>query len=81
MSATRDSESPCTYFCKFNVTQTLCLGCFRDKEDLAKWVHLTDKEKEEVMSIAAKRMHSYIAVNLMPSNFDFAVEEVEQEQA
>ncbi|MDD1625978.1 MAG: DUF1289 domain-containing protein [Methylococcaceae bacterium] len=80
MSATTDmGSSPCNYFCQFNGTQTLCLGCFRSKEELKNWTHLNDREKGELMSVAAKRMHSYIAVNLMRANFDFPIVEVNEE--
>jgi len=41
--------SPCNDVCTTDSESNLCIGCGRTKEEIANWLFLTDKQKEQVL--------------------------------
>ena len=48
-------KSPCKNVCELDPSTGLCLGCKRTKNEIAKWVHYNDKEREKIIKKAGKR--------------------------
>jgi len=47
-------ESPCKNFCK--LSNSICLGCGRNIEDIKNWKHYTDEEKKFVLQNLNKNL-------------------------
>jgi uncharacterized protein len=50
-----DPPSPCNKICVLNSTGTLCTGCYRTLDEIAKWSEYSATEKWEVLSLLADR--------------------------
>ena len=42
-------DSPCTGICKIDSRNGLCKGCYRTREEIAKWLVYTDYQKKKVL--------------------------------
>jgi predicted Fe-S protein YdhL (DUF1289 family) len=51
----RPIKTPCVQVCAIDPESNLCLGCFRSLEEIARWVRLTDAQREQVMAEAPAR--------------------------
>jgi uncharacterized protein len=54
MNAT-DPPSPCNKICVLNSAGTLCTGCFRTLDEIAKWSEYSADEKWAVLSLLPDR--------------------------
>jgi len=43
-------ESPCKKVCVMHPHADLCMGCFRTREEIAKWSRLSPDERREIMA-------------------------------
>tara|TARA_Y100000389_G_scaffold189395_1_gene213078 strand:+ start:1626 stop:1841 length:216 start_codon:yes stop_codon:yes gene_type:complete len=48
-------KSPCKNICKIDEGNGLCIGCYRDIEEVSNWIYLTDEQKKIVLSKAQER--------------------------
>jgi predicted Fe-S protein YdhL (DUF1289 family) len=48
-------ESPCIKVCVMNDATGLCRGCHRTLEEIARWSHMGDEERREVIEAIARR--------------------------
>ena len=48
-------ESPCNKVCTLDLETGLCVGCLRTMDEIARWVDMTDAEREEVRRALASR--------------------------
>lgn len=42
--------SPCTLVCVLNPVDGLCYGCHRTAEEIERWTHYSDVEREAIMA-------------------------------
>ena len=47
-------NSPCVQICKYNENK-ICIGCYRSKEEISKWLKATDEEKTQILENCKKR--------------------------
>lgn len=47
-------SSPCIHICQFDENE-VCLGCYRTKSEIVRWMQLTENERLQIMSILADR--------------------------
>lgn len=47
-------ESPCIQICKLDNTMSYCVGCFRSREAISKWLRATDEQKRAFIEEAKK---------------------------
>jgi uncharacterized protein len=45
--------SPCIHVCK--LVGDVCVGCFRTRDEIARWLQMSDEEKAQVNARLAKR--------------------------
>ena len=48
-------KSPCINICKINNDSGLCIGCYRNINEVYNWIRFTDKQKKIVLSKIHKR--------------------------
>ena len=48
-------SSPCVNICKINSENGLCIGCFRNLEEIARWSQLDEVEKGKIYSEISRR--------------------------
>ena len=53
--AVENIESPCVNVCALDVTRTYCVGCFRTRDEIARWRDAPDEEKRRIKEAATKR--------------------------
>ena len=51
----RNLPSPCISICKLNKISGFCDGCFRTKDEIAKWPSMTDSERWSVVEKLRER--------------------------
>jgi len=49
-------ESPCKLICQLDLKTSLCLGCGRSREEIARWTRLTDAQRRSIMQELDARM-------------------------
>jgi len=49
-------ESPCKLICKLQITNGLCEGCGRSREEIARWTQYTDAERAAIMAGLKERL-------------------------
>jgi uncharacterized protein len=54
-----DPPSPCNKICVLNSTGTLCTGCFRTLDEIAKWSEFSAHEKWAVLALLADRRATF----------------------
>jgi predicted Fe-S protein YdhL (DUF1289 family) len=47
-------DSPCIQVCQLDGRE-VCLGCYRTRDEIARWTQMTEAEKFQVVSILAAR--------------------------
>jgi uncharacterized protein len=55
MSATPEIESPCIKVCTLDATGQVCVGCFRDIDEIASWGRMSNAERAEVLERIPER--------------------------
>ena len=55
MSASPEIESPCTRVCTLDADGRLCLGCFRDIDEIGGWAGMSNAQRADVIARAARR--------------------------
>lgn len=55
MSASPDIESPCTKVCTLDADGRLCLGCFRDIDEIGGWGGMSNAQRADVIARTAAR--------------------------
>lgn len=50
-------KSPCNNTCKY--VNGLCVGCYRTREEITHWIHLTNEEKQELLDNIKLRKRSF----------------------
>ena len=53
-------KSPCVKICTMKKGWSLCIGCFRTIEQIAKWKTYSDEEKRKVIKESRIRKSVYI---------------------
>ena len=48
-------QSPCIRACQLDSSGTLCLGCYRSREEIGEWSGASDGRKHEIIEKARKR--------------------------
>jgi len=51
-------ESPCKLICQLDLKTSLCLGCGRSREEIARWTRLTDAQRSSIMQELDARMEA-----------------------
>lgn len=54
-------ESPCIGVCNMSKAHHFCEGCFRNSEEIAQWISLSDDQKKEINKLAAQRQIDLIS--------------------
>ena len=54
-------KSPCIKVCKLQ--DNICIGCFRNIEEIKKWKRLTNKEKIVILNKLEKRALDFFGFN------------------
>jgi predicted Fe-S protein YdhL (DUF1289 family) len=49
-----NTSSPCIQVCRLDDCD-ICTGCHRTRDEIARWTQMSDREKNQVNSILAKR--------------------------
>lgn len=52
-------KTPCVKVCFVDPKEGLCVGCFRTMEELGRWTHYSDTERDEVLSALPQRREAY----------------------
>ncbi len=48
-------ESPCVQLCQIHPETSLCLGCARTLEEIARWSSMSDQERKEIYADLTSR--------------------------
>ena len=51
----KNVESPCKNICALDATRRFCIGCFRTREEIARWRDAGEDEKRRIKAAAAAR--------------------------
>lgn len=52
-------KSPCIKVCKMNPKSGLCIGCYRNLDEISKWSQLSYYDKQKVyQAIRERKIHS-----------------------
>lgn len=47
--------SPCLNICKLNASQTLCIGCFRTRDEIGEWARADKDRQQQILTNADTR--------------------------
>jgi predicted Fe-S protein YdhL (DUF1289 family) len=50
--------TPCINVCKIAPGTNTCAGCFRTLEEISKWTHLTDSQRDAIMRKIKERSNA-----------------------
>ena len=56
LSQAPDIQSPCKLICELDLSQGLCKGCGRSREEIAMWTRYSDAKRAFVMTELADRL-------------------------
>lgn len=42
-------ETPCVQICALDRTTNICVGCGRTKDQITRWLSMTDEERKAIM--------------------------------
>ena len=56
LSQTLHIQSPCKLICELDLTQGLCKGCGRSREEIAMWTHYSDAKRAFIMTELTARL-------------------------
>lgn len=51
-------ESPCILVCSIDGKTGYCFGCGRTRDELARWIEMTDAERRAVMDVLPARLET-----------------------
>ncbi|MCD2171592.1 DUF1289 domain-containing protein [Rhizobium sp. C4] len=51
-------ESPCILVCSIDDKTGYCFGCGRTLDELARWIEMTDAERQAVMAVLPARLET-----------------------
>lgn len=51
--------SPCIRICTLDAAGQVCLGCFRNLDEIGRWMQLSDAERAQVMARLPERRRRY----------------------
>lgn len=51
----RNMTSPCTGVCTLDPLDTICIGCFRSRDEITLWRSSTDGERQLILDRAQER--------------------------
>ncbi len=51
-------ESPCILVCSIDDKTGYCFGCGRTRDELARWIEMTDAERRAVMDVLPARLET-----------------------
>jgi predicted Fe-S protein YdhL (DUF1289 family) len=71
----RAIASPCVQVCTMDDASGLCLGCFRDLSEIARWTTLSDAERAALIAALPGRRARISAEKLGPGAAEGAVAE------
>jgi predicted Fe-S protein YdhL (DUF1289 family) len=54
-------KSPCTRVCVVHPATRLCIGCGRSIGEIARWIELTDAERDRIMAQLPARLTAHRA--------------------
>jgi predicted Fe-S protein YdhL (DUF1289 family) len=47
-------QSPCRHVCQLDAGD-MCAGCFRTRDEIARWLSMTDDERARIMALLTER--------------------------
>ncbi len=50
-----ETESPCVGLCLLSEDRAICVGCYRTREEIVKWLKYTDQERSNIVGQLADR--------------------------
>lgn len=50
LNMTPQIQSPCKLICELDLEQSLCKGCGRSREEIAKWTRYSDTKRAFIMT-------------------------------
>ncbi len=53
-----ETKSPCIGLCLLSDDRKFCVGCYRTREEIVKWVKYSDKERSNIIGRLATRKKS-----------------------
>ena len=53
------TESPCIGLCLLSEDRKFCVGCYRTREEIVKWVKYSDKERSNIIALLATRKNRH----------------------
>ena len=54
-----ETESPCIGLCLLSDDRKFCVGCYRTREEIVKWVKYSDKERSNIIGRLATRKNRH----------------------
>jgi len=51
-------RSPCIKICEIDFGTMLCRGCGRTRDEVARWLDMSDRERAEIMAGLGERMRN-----------------------
>ena len=48
-------STPCKNICKYDKTDTYCIGCYRTTNEIALWMIFSEEKRMEIMRLLPKR--------------------------
>ncbi|MCX8051718.1 MAG: DUF1289 domain-containing protein [Chlorobi bacterium] len=52
-------ETPCCNVCRIDRTTKLCCGCFRSRQEIARWALMSPKDRRRIMAELPARRARY----------------------
>ena len=59
-------KSPCVKICMMDPEDRYCLGCQRTLQEITRWTHMTDAERDAVMAQLPARRSELAKVSVTP---------------
>ncbi len=64
-------NSPCKKICKIDKEDNLCIGCYRNAQEIFNWIYFSDDEKMKILLESNKRKErENLISNLNHSDLD-----------
>ncbi|MDO9460075.1 MAG: DUF1289 domain-containing protein [Alphaproteobacteria bacterium] len=74
MALSPQRQSPCIQVCQLNPQTGFCAGCFRNPEEIARWLRYTDDERDAVLGRLGARRADFYAdggeFNISPFDYE-----------
>jgi uncharacterized protein len=64
-----DIESPCIKVCTLDESGRICLGCFRNLDEIGFWSEMSNAERAEVLDRIAGRRAQFTATNRLAATW------------